>query len=704
MEKFKQGYITGILRTVMLSIACAFAFIAYERLVELRGALDIHDMLHTFSSVGSLVVVLLFLLTGIIIHLAGAHRLFKNRYYIAAALFVISVILGLNGSSIGMITQYLGGQDNDILFGISRGIRSDEWAIFTPFSWSQYHGTEPFSYFSDIIRATDTDVFLEYGQPICSFLMIFRPFQIGYLFLPVANAMAFFWAGRLITLFMVSFEFGRLITEDKRRVSVIYAFALTFAPAVQWWFAINGFVEMLIFMQLSIIMFDLFLKATSMVKKSIYIMIIAVCAGGYVLTMYPAWMIPLAYILLAFIIWTFIKNRKTYKFNKFDLIPMAAAALILAVSAYTVYKNSANTIEILSSTVYPGKRVSTGGGEWTSLFNYVNSVWLPLTESGTYLNTCESAFFISLSPIGFLLYIYYAVKAKKNDLLSIMLILISVFLGIYCIAGFPEILAKITMLSYTFTNRALVILTLSDLLLLVRAVHLVIKAELKISLPVAAAASVIAAAGLTYAGYLINKDFFTMRMLFIELVLTALTVFAVTACISHERIRPAGLFCLIAVILLSGILVNPIRKGVDSISDLEVLQGVSSIVQNDPDAVWIIEEVAYPYNNFLIMEGARTINSTNVYPNLELWESIDDGEDDSAVYNRYANIQIFYNEANEHEEFELLYPDNFAVALNREELDELNIDYIFTTNGSYEDSGEFELIYSCNGFFIYKNV
>ncbi len=690
--------------SLVYSVIITGAFILYNYLVQNHGAFDFNSFFHYSKSITTIILFLIIAPTTVSIKLAGAERLFKYRYIIASVLFILGVAFGITGSSIGMITQYLGGEDHDILFGISRGIRSDEWALFTPLSWSQYYGTEPFSYFSNIVRATQTDVFLEYGQPIFSPLMIFRPFQIGYLFLPIANGMAFFWVGRLIALFMVSFEFGKLITEDKRRVSLIYAFAVTFAPAVQWWFAINGFIEMLIFMQLSIVMFDLYLKAESMVKKSIYMFIIAICAGGYVLSMYPAWMIPLAYVLLAFIIWTFAKNKKMYKFNKLELIPMAIAAVILTACALVVYKNSSNTIELLSSTVFPGKRVSTGGGTWPYLFNSINNIWYPIMDNGTYGNACESAYFISLFPMGILLYIYYVIRTKKIDLLGTLLIVVSVFLGLYCFVGFPEIIAKITMMGNSLSNRALVILTFNDLILLTRTIHLTKKTELKLHAVIAAAVSIIVAAFITYKAYVINKDFFLKPMLIIEFIVTALAIAAITLGISHKKLRQIGAAYLITVILVTGLLVNPIRKGIDSVSNLIVLQGIRDIVESDPDAIWVVEEVGYPFNNFLIMEGARTINCTNIYPDLDKWEALDDGEDDSEIYNRYAHIQIIYDNEHKYEEFNLVYPDVFAVSLDDDELDQLDVDYVFTTNSTYEGTGEFELIYSYNGFFIYKNV
>ena len=91
---------------------------------------------------------------------------FKYRFVIAAVLFIICVIIGVNGSSIEYFNNYFATQmDTNTLLGTSRSVRSDEWAVFTPLTMSQYFGNK-FSYFSNIVRATSTDVFIEYGTQL----------------------------------------------------------------------------------------------------------------------------------------------------------------------------------------------------------------------------------------------------------------------------------------------------------------------------------------------------------------------------------------------------------------------------------------------------------------------------------------------------------------------------------------------------------
>ncbi len=694
-SKYKKAGIIILYALISTLLLCI-----YNCLVVNNGAIN-HSVL--LGSLLSYKTIVLALVSGVFITMGfilGSDKIFRYRYYIASILFVICVILGITGSSIGMITQLFGAPDNDIILGVSRGIRSDEWATFTPMTWSQYYSDTPFSYFSSIVRASSTDVFIEYGQPIRSLLMIFRPFQIGYLFLPVANGMSFFWMGRLIALFMASFEFGRLITSDNRRLSFIYAVMVSFAPAVQWWFAINGFVEMLLFMQLSIVIMNIYLHTKSVTKKSLLAIVIAICAGGYVLSMYPAWMIPLAYTLLAMILWCFITNRKTFSFSKTDVLPIIIAVLILGLSAFYVYKNSGDTINIISSTVYPGKRANNGGGVLLRFFNSFSNIWYPITNGATYDNVCESAYFISIFPLGIILYLTYIIRAKKSDLLCNLIIVVSCFLGWYCFWGFPSALANISMLKSSFANRALVILGFNDLILTIRGMYLCEKYKLSYSWYSTAILTILSSAFTTYLAYSINKAYFSKTMIAIQFVLLALIIGSVLSGFTNDHLKKLSTLLITATLLISGLLVNPIRFGVDSVSNMPILLKIREIVEEDPEGIWIVESAGYPIINIPIMEGARTINSTNIYPDVDRWESIDDDEDDSDIYNRYAHIRMVIDN-DPQDEFTLDNPDVFTVAVSDREIQALEVDYILS-NRSLDNTTDYQLLYNEYGYYIYS--
>ena len=83
--------------------------------------------------------------------------IYQYRYYIAIILFIICVLLELSGSSIGCWNDFVHSNvtEDGVIFGKSRGIRSDEWAVLTPMTFSQFF--DGFHYFSNMVRAEQTD-------------------------------------------------------------------------------------------------------------------------------------------------------------------------------------------------------------------------------------------------------------------------------------------------------------------------------------------------------------------------------------------------------------------------------------------------------------------------------------------------------------------------------------------------------------------
>lgn len=213
--------------------------------------------------------------------------IFKYRYFLALLLFVLAIILKLSGSSVGVWINSMWGKNSTDMYtvlGTPRSIRSDEYAVNLPLMISQFRNGFP--YFNEALRGTATDMFMVYGQPVWDIAVLFRPFHWGYLIFGAERGLSFFWFGRLIALFMISFEFGRLITEDKRGLSFALAVLITGSPVVQWWFAVNYLVELLVFGMLAILLINIYLKKEEFKIRILSIAGISLCIGGYCFSLF----------------------------------------------------------------------------------------------------------------------------------------------------------------------------------------------------------------------------------------------------------------------------------------------------------------------------------------------------------------------------------------------------------------------------------
>lgn len=103
---------------------------------------------------------------------------------VAATVLFACVLLNLNGSSIGCWNGILAdGQDDGLLFGVNRAVRSDEWAVNTPMAFAQYYDPQgAYPYFGQVMRGAITDSFIVYGQIVWDIAVLFRPFIGGICF------------------------------------------------------------------------------------------------------------------------------------------------------------------------------------------------------------------------------------------------------------------------------------------------------------------------------------------------------------------------------------------------------------------------------------------------------------------------------------------------------------------------------------------
>ena len=91
----------------------------------------------------------------------------------------------------------------------------------------------------------------------------------------------------------------------------------------------------------------------------------------------------------------------------------------------------------------------------------------------------------------------------------------------------------------------------------------------------------------------------------------------------------------------------------------------------------MLEEIKHPIpKNLFPMNGLKTINSVNVYPNIELWKRIDKDGKYEDVYNRYAHIQMYIDNTTKLAEFSLQRPDSFCVKITEDDLKALGIKYV----------------------------
>lgn len=688
------------------------------------------------------------------------HFIFKWRYVIALVLLAIGVIFQFSGSSIGLLSLGFGDpndalSNSGVIFGMNRSIRSDEWLVLTPYFLSQDAAGYPFV--SDIIRGTDTITGLVYATPSWHLVTVFHPFMLGFLVFGASRGLAFFWVGRFIALFLVTFELGRLMTRDNRYLSATLAILVTLSPFIQWWYAAANVAEMFIFGQLLVILLDRFLNCNTVPAKFALAFVMSWAAGCFIMVIYPAWQVPFFFIYAGMGIWIGIRYWKKKKRCQAKVesapsngqesalsdrasvgaltrrphavvpLPYSVISLVLAVVALIgclafIFWDARELISATMNTVYPGARFETGGGWGRYLFDGSVAFSLPFDLIGSWRdNVCEAATFIGLFPLGTLLGIVMAFG--RRDPLSIILLIIECFLLLFAVIGIPPFLARITLMSNVAIFRVVGVITYIDVLLLIRALALrslrfsfgsyaLGRAFTRTILPqwtitaIALLGILIAIIAPFALGELTPAN--GIKLFTINFVGVLLVGGSILYALLYPLSRRALLSLLIGVVCsvgIAGFCVNPLRSGLGEVEQNQALHQVKQIVEEDPAALWMSESSFD--SQALITVGARAINSVNAYPAMDRWALIDESGKYADVYNRFAHIQVeFQND--DPTSFEMINKaDSFMMHLNVDDLKKLDVTYILSRTDLQELTTEetsFDRVEETSAGTIYKVV
>ena len=626
----------------------------------------------------------------------------KYRFVIAGIVFILCIIFEISGSSVGLYSSSLN-TDSGVIFGNSRPIRSDEWVVLTPFMLSQYENhSGKFPYFSDTIRGDKTDVFMVYGLPVMDISILFRFFQIGFLFLPPAKGLSFFWMGRIIALFLVSFEIMKLITNKNNKLSLFGAILITFAPTIHWWFAVNWIAELIIFPFLSVILLNLYMKEKNFIYRSLYIIGIFLCWGNLLFSLYPAWQVPFGYLLFSLYIWTIIENWKTFdiKTRKKDFIIWALFFIIFILLVGRIFLKSKETIDIVRNTAYPGSRFETGGKILLELFRWAINLFTPYNEHNIILNTCELSSTIDFFPIPYIFAAYLIFKQKIRDKFLIILSICSLFIFMYMIVGFPNFLSTISLLSNSPSWRIVQVFGVINIFILIRALYLY-NPNLKMNISIIL--SVLFSLLIIFTSYKYQNKYLTPLMimiLFISLFIICLSFLQY----NKDIFRKIFMFSSSLFLIMSSIYINPVQKGLGVIYDSNLYKSIKEISSKDNDGLWITCFGAS--SSVAIISGAPTINSVNTYPNLNRWEILDPELKYKDIYNRYAYIllNIVNNDFN-NEKFVLKQPDLFQLNVTLEDLKKINTKYILSgisLENFNTDNVKLNLVKKIDNYYIYE--
>lgn len=633
--------------------------------------------------------------------------LYKYRWLIGMTVALLAVAFKISGSSLGMWSIMLPENADTPFWGIPRSLRSDEFSVGTLFQLSQSHnGYAPIS---EILRGDLTDVRMVYGAACWSVITLFRPVLWGYLLFGFEFGLAFAWSAKLCLMVLVSFDCAFLIIKSKP-LSFLFSCLLCFSPLIQWW----GTGEVILYGQALVLLLDRVLFTQKRNIRIIALAAIAWLCGCYIMLMYPAWMVPFFFIFALMGVFRTTEYCQTLKSNNqhpvlawslIDTFVLVSCLLISAGLIFLSFFQSSEAMTSVMNTVYPGARFETGGSGLPELFSYAISLFYAF-DSPLVSNECEIATILCFFPLGTLASLLCFIK--RRDWQLFLLTALQLFFLAFAFIGFPSFLSRMTLMYNVPVLRLLFPIGYLELLLFLISVEKAKESQGNNSS--IDYLSIILIIGLILSSafqifILLSAKYLVARMLY----LLMLILFCLFSCLSFRSYilgkKCTGLFVAFAICfgVIPGLCINPVQIGAAPITDTNLESLVNQFVEeSDYSDKWVVDG-SWTVANLCAAYGAPVINSTNAYPDLARWNSIDENNENEYAYNRYAHIVA--NAFAPSTSFNSTQDDLFTVNLTEDDLRQLNVKYVMSSRDLTEYSSvelQITQLGSANGFFLYK--
>ncbi|WP_206782033.1 DUF7657 domain-containing protein [Azospirillum argentinense] len=306
----------------------------------------------------------------------GKNRAFPDLFVLAVIVAgLIYTALGWTPSSYGVALSGIGAAGDGLVFGTPKPIRSDEWAVWTPFiqiaAGNGFDRLNALSPYAEDLRNFNALPLLDWGLP---FKPQFWPF------LAVDPAWAFSFSHAVfIVLFLIGYHRLFLAFGFARFWSAAAACLMFFTSYAQFWWTTTG--------PLLAIFPWLLLAVLARLPWYLHAALMAYVTAFWLLShLYPPVIVPLAFaggaLLLAF---------RPEVLRPRTLLP-CLAGVALGVGLAWLYLHE--PIKVMAATVYPGSR-SVGGGS-VPLPLYLAQFFPFLVSTDDYrdllnLNICEVA-------------------------------------------------------------------------------------------------------------------------------------------------------------------------------------------------------------------------------------------------------------------------------------------------------------------------
>ncbi len=532
---------------------------------------------------------------------------------------------GLHGSSIDCYSTLFpySGVNAAPLLGKPRGIRTDEWAIQTPAFLNQaFHAP---AYGAKTSSVGSNDAALLMSLPCRDFSQICRPEFWSFHLLPFDAAFAVYWQAKGFILLTGVFTLLLVLTEGAAGLSALGALWFFFSAHTQWAYSWPSMLPEMVGLFGWVIALTCYLT----VGRNPYLLAAAavLCAAGavdFALCAYPPHQIPLVLLGVALMAaWFWTRTAAIFRRE-------GAAARLLALLGCWVavglllgafYEEAKAAIQLAGDTVYPGRRICTGGSialaEFISHFGdfWKGEVSFPPAEG----NICEGAGYLWLAPAT-LLFVGRGARESLRGPRFAALVACWLTCGViaaWMLLPIPAGVGHWLLLDHVPPYRCWPGLGLANVAAVI--VFLSLGSGVEAAEPAPARPTrwpAYLGIFLTLATLLAlmntaNQDFFTP----IEVLAAALYAALLVICLL-ERWSAVFAAAVLTALIYANAGINPVNRGFDVIEKSRLFQAVHA----DPKlsrGSWLVYSHDFELAGFVASTGVSVLNSFKVLPNLK---------------------------------------------------------------------------------------
>jgi hypothetical protein len=585
--------------------------------------------------------------------------------------FLVLVAFGIHGSSTGFTAEWWAPEKpysgylfnpspnptqkdqsgmQEFLMAKARRIRWDELLVTTPLALSQLAHKPRFPVVNTNI-GQGQNMLLTPHVPVWHIVTLARPETWGYFFLGAQRGLAWYWWFRVFGCFTVLLLLMEVVLKGRQGLAAFGSF----------WFCASAYTicwslwpaQVVFFGALACLSAYHLLASQRWTTQFISGALLGLSIPGFVMFLYPAWQVPIAYLLSFVFVGLLIRDKLYRSFKSPSMTRILSLMIALVVAGgltFSFIQTCMPDLEVMSDTVYPGKRVSLGGDyTFARLFKGMYNFTTIYTFREKIGNQSEASSFYYLFP-GVFLAVAFAKRLRSSlGVLGWLLLAYLITLLLFLFVGISERIGKLTLMSYVPPYRADIAIGLASIILCIYVLALIrdldedgLSRWHKV-MPVIAGGVVVLL--FVYHGLMLQKaaDGFPGLTLILAVSILAGSL---SYCLLAGRSR---VFCAVlgAILTATTAWFNPLSTNLDHIYKSELAEQIVKLEkQSDDRPLWIPYGGVHP-GVLITTLGGRSIAGVQWPPQLSLWRSIDPSHGSyERVYNRYAQIHLSYKPDN----------------------------------------------------------